>query len=213
MVTPAFLPSARIACSERCRCGPASTCTVMMSAPALAKASRCGSTGAIIRCTSSVFCVIGRSAFTTSGPKVMTGTKWPSITSRWIQSAPAASTARTSSASLEKSEARIDGRDAERAGHDASVYVAVTRAGKAGNAAGGWSCRTRSKLPGGRAAGNFCAAQAAIFQMPSWVFALARLLLEVPAGRVRCQSRCVMSVSSVGSSNPYSYLQQASSAG
>ncbi len=39
-VTPAFLPSARIACSERCRCGPASTCTVMMSEPALAKASR-----------------------------------------------------------------------------------------------------------------------------------------------------------------------------
>ena len=58
MVTPAFLPSARIACSERCRCGPASTCTVMMSAPALAKASRCGSHGAIIRCTSSIFCVM-----------------------------------------------------------------------------------------------------------------------------------------------------------
>ena len=27
--TPAFLPSARIACSERCRCGPASAWTVM----------------------------------------------------------------------------------------------------------------------------------------------------------------------------------------
>src|SRR5260221_460506 len=27
--TPAFLPSALIACSERCRCGPASACTVM----------------------------------------------------------------------------------------------------------------------------------------------------------------------------------------
>src|SRR5262245_12316201 len=39
-VTPAFLPSARIACSERCTCGPASTCTVMMSEPAAAKASR-----------------------------------------------------------------------------------------------------------------------------------------------------------------------------
>src|SRR5439155_24937766 len=35
--TPAFLPSARIACSERCRCGPASACTVMWSQPALAK--------------------------------------------------------------------------------------------------------------------------------------------------------------------------------
>ena len=27
--TPAFLPSALIACRERCRCGPASACTVM----------------------------------------------------------------------------------------------------------------------------------------------------------------------------------------
>src|SRR6202047_5675355 len=45
----------------------------------------------------------------TSGPKEMLGTKCPSITSRWIQSAPAASTARTSSPSLAKSEARIDG--------------------------------------------------------------------------------------------------------
>src|ERR1700744_2936775 len=45
----------------------------------------------------------------TSGPNEMFGTKWPSITSRWIQSAPAASTLRTSSPSLEKSEARIDG--------------------------------------------------------------------------------------------------------
>src|SRR5438067_12890967 len=39
----------------------------------------------------------------------MFGTKWPSMTSRWIQSAPAASTARTSSPSLVKSDARIDG--------------------------------------------------------------------------------------------------------
>ena len=53
--------------------------------------------------------VIGRSAFTTSGPMVILGTKWPSITSTWIQSAPAASTARTSSPSFAKSAARIDG--------------------------------------------------------------------------------------------------------
>ncbi len=39
-VTPAFLPSARIACSERCTCGLDSACTVMMSDPALANASR-----------------------------------------------------------------------------------------------------------------------------------------------------------------------------
>ena len=39
----------------------------------------------------------------------MLGTKWPSITSRWIQSAPAAATSRTSSPSLAKSADRIDG--------------------------------------------------------------------------------------------------------
>src|SRR5260370_18966343 len=77
----------------------------------------------------------------------MLGTKCPSMTSRWIQSAPAASTARTSSPSLEKSEARIDGamtrgRDANWA--DMCVFpknafgraegFRVTRAGPAGNA-------------------------------------------------------------------------------
>src|SRR5712691_4322506 len=40
---------------------------------------------------------------------VIGGTKWPSITSTWIQSAPAAVTARTSSASRPKSAERIDG--------------------------------------------------------------------------------------------------------
>src|SRR6185312_4725919 len=84
MVTPAFLPSARMACSERWMCGPASTCTVMMSAPALAKASRYGSHGAIIRWQSRGFAVCGRIALTTSGPIEMLGTKWPSMTSTWI---------------------------------------------------------------------------------------------------------------------------------
>ena len=44
-----------------------------------------------------------------SGPKVMFGTKCPSITSIWIQSAPAASTARTSSPSRAKSAERMEG--------------------------------------------------------------------------------------------------------
>ncbi len=68
-----------------------------------------GSHGAIIRCTSKTFFECGRSAFTTSGPMVMLGTKCPSMTSTWIQSQPAASTARTSSPSLAKSAERIDG--------------------------------------------------------------------------------------------------------
>jgi hypothetical protein len=46
---------------------------------------------------------------TTTGPIVRFGTKRPSITSTWIQSAPAASAARTSSPSREKSADRIDG--------------------------------------------------------------------------------------------------------
>ena len=51
----------------------------------------------------------GRIAFTTTGPMVMLGTKWPSITSTCSQSAPAASTARASSPSLAKSADRIEG--------------------------------------------------------------------------------------------------------
>jgi hypothetical protein len=51
----------------------------------------------------------GFSAFTMSGPRVMFGTKWPSMTSMCSQSAPAAWTARTSSPSRAKSAARIEG--------------------------------------------------------------------------------------------------------
>ena len=62
----------------------------MMSAPALAKASRYGSAGAIIRCTSKGFLVTRPDApARPAGRTVMLGTKWPSITSTWIQSAPA----------------------------------------------------------------------------------------------------------------------------
>ena len=53
--------------------------------------------------------VCGRSAFTTAGPMVRLGTKCPSITSTWIQSAPASSIARTSSPSRAKSADRIEG--------------------------------------------------------------------------------------------------------
>ena len=67
------------------------------------------STGEIIRWTSNGLAVCGRSAFTTAGPIVRLGTKCPSITSMWIQSAPASSIARTSSPSLAKSADRIEG--------------------------------------------------------------------------------------------------------
>src|SRR5215471_17107929 len=50
-----------------------------------------------------------RMALSTTGPMVMLGTKRPSITSTWIQSAPAMSTARTSSPRRAKSADSIDG--------------------------------------------------------------------------------------------------------
>src|SRR6476661_10309182 len=109
MLTPAFLPKVLMSWSEWSRCGPASACTVMMSEPALAKASMKGSQGAIIRCTSNTFLECGRNACTTSGPIVIFDTKCPSITSTWIQSQPAASMARTSSPSRAKSAERMDG--------------------------------------------------------------------------------------------------------
>ena len=72
--TPAFLPSDLMCCSERCRCGPASSWMVMMSAPASAKSGMKKSTGVIIRCTSMILFVCGRKAFTTAGPMVRLGT-------------------------------------------------------------------------------------------------------------------------------------------
>src|SRR5579863_193827 len=72
----------------------------------------------------------GRSAFTTTGPIVMLGTKWPSITSTCSQSAPAASTAFASSARREKSAERTDG--------------AMMAAGMGGVSAG---VRARASLP------------------------------------------------------------------
>ena len=39
-----------------------------------------------------ILSVEARAALQTSGPMVMFGTKWPSITSTWIQSAPASAT-------------------------------------------------------------------------------------------------------------------------
>ena len=66
--------------------------------------------------TSRGLAVCGRSAFTTAGPKVMLGTKCPSITSIWIQSAPAASIARTSSPSQREVGRKDRGSD-ERGGH------------------------------------------------------------------------------------------------
>src|ERR1035437_1338086 len=52
--------------------------------------------------------VMGRRALTTGGPKVMLGTKWPSMTSMWTMVPPPRSAAATSSARWAKSEARME---------------------------------------------------------------------------------------------------------
>ena len=59
----------------------------------------------------------------TGGPKVMLGTKCPSITSRWIQSAPAASTA----AHLLAEPREIGGQDRRRDDHRACHVAARIR--------------------------------------------------------------------------------------
>src|SRR5215470_9613020 len=64
-------------------------------------------------------------ACSTTGPIVMLGTKRPSITSTWIQSAPALSTARTSSPSRVKSAERTDG--ATRIGCMVAPRLALSR--------------------------------------------------------------------------------------
>src|SRR5215471_12377031 len=90
----------------------------------------------------------------------MLGTKCPSITSRWIQSAPAASTARTSSPSLEKSEARIDGAMTRGRGVKELVMGAGSLDGRMIVSAGGRVCwlwlAYHAALKRANACGKFC---------------------------------------------------------
>src|SRR5436189_768296 len=62
-----------------------------------------------MRCTSKGLWLCLRSAFTTIGPIVRLGTKWLSITSTWIQSAPASPIASISRPRLAKSADRMEG--------------------------------------------------------------------------------------------------------
>src|SRR6059058_3406237 len=64
-------------------------------------------------------------ACSTTGPMVMLGTKRASITSTWIQSAPAASTARTSSPSRVKSADSTEGATSI----EAAIVLALPRRG------------------------------------------------------------------------------------
>ena len=109
---PARQPSSRIALRVRLACGVASAWKVIESAPALANSSMWWSGLSIIRWTS----IAPPASWTwsaiepaTSGPIVIGGTKWPSITSTWITRAPASITSATWAPSVEKSAERIEG--------------------------------------------------------------------------------------------------------
>src|SRR4029079_5688316 len=60
------------------------------------------------------------------GPKVITGTKWPSMTSMWITRAPASSTSATCSRIRPKSADRIEGATSGIVGHCATAGTLPT---------------------------------------------------------------------------------------
>lgn len=106
---PTFSPFSFILCTAAWMSPSASQWTVMASHPASAKASMYLTGSSIIRWASKNLSEYPLTALITGGPNVMLGTNLPSITSRWIQSAPALSVLAISSPSLEKSADRIEG--------------------------------------------------------------------------------------------------------
>src|SRR6185312_917102 len=85
---------------------------VMLSAPALAMSPTWRSGRSTMRCTSRMpptSWTRSARAETTIAPKVMGGTKWPSMTSTWMTRAPTARSSETWEPSLAKSADRIDG--------------------------------------------------------------------------------------------------------
>ena len=97
----------------RAACGVASKWKVIESAPALDEVLDL-TLGALdhqvdVEHRRRLSCTCSRSASTTSGPIVIGGTKWPSITSTWMTRAPASRTSWTCSRSRPKSAERIEG--------------------------------------------------------------------------------------------------------
>src|SRR5258708_1469802 len=99
-----------MSCNVRWRWTHASWCTEIQLAPASAKAGMNSSACSIIRWQSRM--ALGRaflSDATTSGPIVIFGTKWPSITSTWSTVPPPSSAAFASSPRRAKFAERIEG--------------------------------------------------------------------------------------------------------
>ena len=79
------------------------------------------------------------------GPKVITGTKWPSITSMWITRAPASSTSPTCSRMRPKSADRIEGATSVVVGQSRIGGIVVEAAARPG---GRYPLRNRSGIRG-----------------------------------------------------------------
>src|ERR1035437_6116366 len=154
IATPGLTPRARTCWTKRLRCGSASTCTATRPAPASRYWSSVASGSSIMRWTSKGTRVAFRSALRTIGPTLRFGTKWPSITSKWIQSAPPSSHARAASPSREKSADRSDGARATlmpppRAPRSRTTgRRAASRASPRAETAGGWCRSPRPRRPG-----------------------------------------------------------------
>src|SRR5207253_7876713 len=116
---PIPMPSDRARSMTGVGSGTASIWAITDVAPASANCSDCPSGSLTIRWHSSGNEVIRLSAFTTTGPIVIGGTKWPSIASTCRRSA-YFSTRATSSPSRAKSAERIEG---------ASLYRVLIRQG------------------------------------------------------------------------------------
>src|SRR5450759_135816 len=118
--------------SVRCKWTQASWWTLIQLAPAAAKSAMYLSGSSIMRWQSSGKSVTLRSDFTTGGPIVMLGTKWPSITSTCSKDAPPSNTAWTCSPSRAKSADNIDGANSITPhppfGKSAEVYYSPARA-------------------------------------------------------------------------------------
>src|SRR5262249_48735096 len=109
MTTPARFPRALIRCTVRCRLALPSQWTSRESDPASAKASRNASGSDTIRCVSRGRRVTRRTDCTTAGPIERLGTKWPSMTSTWMRSAPARAAAAIGCPRRAKSAAGVEG--------------------------------------------------------------------------------------------------------
>ena len=106
--SPADRPAARMRSRAGRICGAStSTWNVIESQPASRNSSVQRPGSAIIRWASNGSAVTARTASMVFQPNVRFGTKWPSITSRWIRSAPASSARRISSPSAARFESRM----------------------------------------------------------------------------------------------------------